>query len=269
MPRENGGVGAGLEVMSVWEVIAQEHRRGVTCVVVTTLQVRGSVPGMAGGKVVVTGEGLLWGTLGGGRVEAKAIGEAQRMLGEEGADLAEVVWSLQRDAGMTCGGEMRFLFEVVRPLAAWPVVIFGAGHVAKAVVGVLSGLACRVDVMDVRADWLEGLPKAGNLATHLVGAYEEGVEWVTERSFVLCLTKGHSTDRPVLREVLRRFPGGAFLGVIGSAAKRAVLSRELREDGIGEVLLEKVVCPVGLPIGSNDPAEIAISIVAQLLERRG
>jgi xanthine dehydrogenase accessory factor len=57
--------------------------------------------------------------------------------------------------------------------------------------------------------------------------------------------------------------------VIGSLAKRAVLSRELREDGIEEAQLEKVVCPVGLPIGTNDPAEIAISIVAQLLERRG
>jgi xanthine dehydrogenase accessory factor len=73
----------------------------------------------------------------------------------------------------------------------------------------------------------------------------------------------------VLREVLRRYPAGAFLGVIGSLAKRAVLSRELREDGIEEGQLERMVCPVGLPIGSNDPAEIAISIVAQLLERRG
>jgi xanthine dehydrogenase accessory factor len=202
-------------------------------------------------------------------VEAKVIEEGQRLLGEDEAVCEEVVWNLQRDVGMTCGGEMRFLFEVVRPLAAWHVVIFGAGHVAKAVVGVLSGLACRVDVIDVRADWLEGLPKAGNVKVHCVSAYEDGVGLVSEKRYILCLTKGHSTDRPVLREVLRRYPAGAFLGVIGSLAKRAVLSRELREDGIEEGQLERMVCPVGLPIGSNDPAEIAISIVAQLLERRG
>jgi xanthine dehydrogenase accessory factor len=255
--------------MRVWETVAREHQRGIACVVVTTVQVRGSVPGMLGGKVVVTAEGLVAGTVGGGRVEAKVIEEGQRLLGEEGVACAEVVWNLQRDVGMTCGGEMRFLFEVVRPLAAWHVVIFGAGHVAKAVVGVLSGLACRVEVIDVRADWLEGLPKAGNVKAHCVSAYEDGVGLVSEKSFVLCLTKGHSTDRPVLREVLRRYPGGAFLGVIGSLAKRAVLSRELREDGIAEAVLERMVCPVGLPIGTNDPAEIAISIVAQLLERRG
>lgn len=255
--------------MRVWETVAREHHRGIACVVVTILQVRGSVPGMLGGKVVVTAEGLVAGTVGGGRVEAKVIEEGQRLLGEDEAVCEEVVWNLQRDVGMTCGGEMRFLFEVVRPLAAWHVVIFGAGHVAKAVVGVLSGLACRVDVIDVRADWLEGLPKAGNVKVHCVSAYEEGVGLVSEKSFVLCLTKGHSTDRPVLREVMRRYPEGAFLGVIGSLAKRAVLSRELREDGIEEEQLEKVVCPVGVPIGTNDPAEIAISIVAQLLERRG
>ncbi len=255
--------------MSVWETVAREHQRGIACVVVTILQVRGSVPGMLGGKVVVTAEGLVAGTVGGGRVEAKVIEEGQRLLGEDEAVCEEVVWNLQRDVGMTCGGEMRFLFEVVRPLAAWHVGIFGAGHVAKAVVGVLSGLACRVDVIDVRADWLEGLPKAGNVKVHCVSAYEDGVGLVSEKSYILCLTKGHSTDRPVLREVLRRYPEGAFLGVIGSLAKRAVLSRELREDGIEEEQLEKVVCPVGLPIGTNDPAEIAISIVAQLLERRG
>ena len=86
---------------------------------------------------------------------------------------------------------------------------------------------------------------------------------------MLSLTKGHSSDRPVLRELLRKFPGFAYAGVIGSASKRAVLMRELREDGIPEELLEKVICPVGLPIGGNDPAEIAISIAAQLLEKRG
>lgn len=255
--------------MNVWEQVGEMQRKGIASVVVTIVQVRGSVPGMLGGKMLVTADGLEAGTVGGGKVEAKVIGEAQRLLDEGGVECAEVLWNLQRDVGMTCGGEMRFLFEVVRPLATWHVVIFGAGHVANAVVRVLAGLACRVDVIDVRADWLEALPKSLNVQTHFVSAYEDGIDLVSRTSFVLSLTKGHSTDRPVLRDVLRRHPEGAFFGVIGSASKRAVLSRELREDGIAEAVLERIVCPVGLPIGTNDPAEIAISIVAQLLERRG
>jgi xanthine dehydrogenase accessory factor len=72
----------------------------------------------------------------------------------------------------------------------------------------------------------------------------------------------------VLREVLGRFPEIPFFGVIGSASKRAALLRDLRAAGIAEDLLEKITCPLGLPIGGNDPHEIAISIAAQLLERR-
>lgn len=253
--------------MSVWEVIAQEHRKGVACVVVTILQVRGSVPGMAGRKAVVTEAGLLAGTLGGGRVEAKAMVEAQRLLGTD-EECVEHCWNLQRDVGMTCGGEMRFLFEVVPPRPAWHIVIFGAGHVAQEVVALLARLRCAVDVIDTRMEWLGRLVKAQNVRAHWVQEDVLGLEQVKAESFVLSLTKGHATDRPVLREVLRRYSDVPFVGVIGSAAKRAVLLRELREDGIREELLEKMVCPVGLPIGENDPAEIAVSIVAQLLQQR-
>ncbi len=104
---------------------------------------------------------------------------------------------------------------------------------------------------------------------HLVGNYAEAVDLVSEKSMVVSITKGHASDRPVLREVLERLPGIAFLGVIGSASKRAVLMRELREDGISKELLETIVCPLGLPIGGNGAGEIAVSIAAQLLERRG
>lgn len=254
--------------MSVWQIIAREVSAGRACVVVTILQVRGSVPGVAGAKAVVTREGLAAGTLGGGRVEAKAITEAQRLLDADAVGIMEHCWNLQRDAGMTCGGEMRFLFEMVRPRAPWKIVIFGAGHVAQEVAALLARLACTVHVIDTRAEWLARLLQAENITPHCVQDYTEGLELVTEACFVLSLTQGHSTDRPVLREILRRFPRVSFLGVIGSAAKRAVLLRELGEDGVGRELLERLTCPVGLPIGSNEPAEIAVSIVAQLLERR-
>jgi xanthine dehydrogenase accessory factor len=138
----------------------------------------------------------------------------------------------------------------------------------KDTVHALARLRCAVDVIDTRMEWLARLVKAQNVTAHWVQEDVLGLEQVKAKSFVLSLTKGHATDRPVLREVLRRYPDVPFVGVIGSAAKRAVLLRELREDGIREELLEKMVCPVGLPIGTNDPAEIAVSIVAQLLERR-
>jgi xanthine dehydrogenase accessory factor len=172
---------------------------------------------------------------------------------------------------MTCGGEMSFFFEKITASDPWHIGIFGAGHVSQALVPVLATLACRIDVFDTRADWLAKLPVRRNVTAHRVTAFEDGVAHLGADSCVLSITRGHSSDRPVLREVFRRFPEPVFVGVIGSAAKRAVLLRELVEDGVDREALERMHCPVGLAIGGNDPAEIAISIAAQLLEfrRRG
>lgn len=236
--------------------------------VVTIAAARGSVPGETGNKAIVGAAGLIEGTLGGGRVEARAIEFASAMLGEGKHDAELVTWNLQQDIGMTCGGEMTFLFEPLPAIAPWHIVIFGAGHVAASLIAVLSTLKCRVDLIDPRPEWLEKIPSFRSVSKHQPERYEDEVGAITERSFVLCLTKGHATDRPVLRDVLQSHPNIAFVGAIGSASKRATLLRELREDGIAENVLEKLVCPLGLPIGSNEPAEIAVSISAQLLERR-
>jgi xanthine dehydrogenase accessory factor len=253
--------------MNPWQEITRCRETGTDLVVVTVAAARGSVPGEAGAKMLVTRDGLLSGTIGGGRIEARAIEEATGLL-----DSSEITrlhcWNLQQDIGMTCGGEMTVLFERVAAKPPWHIVIFGAGHIVQALVPVLIPLSCRIDVIDTRGDWLQRLPSSGNLSTHQFAAFEDGIGFVSERSFVLSITKGHGSDVPVLKEVLTRFPTIPFLGVIGSASKRAALLRDLREAGIDEDLLGKITCPLGLPIGDNDPHEIAISIAAQLLEKR-
>jgi xanthine dehydrogenase accessory factor len=253
--------------MDIWGQIAALRREGADAVVITITAVRGSVPGQVGAKAVVTSGGLISGNLGGGKVEARALAHAAEMLAGN-TPCASVTWNLQRDVGMTCGGEMSFFFEKIVASDPWHIAVFGAGHVSQALIPVLATLACRIDVFDTRADWLAKLPARSNVTAHRVESFEDGVGDLGADSFVLCVTRGHSSDRPVLREVFRRFPNPAFVGVIGSAAKRAVLLRELQEDGLDRKVLERMHCPVGLPIGGNDPAEIAISIAAQLLEFR-
>lgn len=254
--------------MTSWHDISRILEHGSDLVVVTVAATRGSVPGETGAKMLVTRDGIPRGTVGGGRIEARALAEAVEMLDSPGETTRLVTWNLQKDIGMTCGGEMTLLFERLAVKPPWHLVLFGAGHVVQSLVPVLLPLACRIDVIDTRAEWLERLPRAENLAIHRVDAFEDGIAKVTGASFVLSITQGHATDVPVLREVLGRFPEVPFVGVIGSASKRAALLRDLRAAGIPEDLLEKITCPLGLPIGGNDPHEIAISIAAQLLERR-
>ena len=236
---------------------------GSPFVAVTLVDAHGSTPSDAGSKMLVTPDGRDHGTVGGGKIEAKAISEAQNLMRDQ-VRTAFVDWNLKADVGMTCGGRVRLYFEAVN-VAGWSVVIFGAGHVTQALARLLIELPCRVTCIDPRADWLAKLPES--VATVCTEDPPGRVETLLDDAFVLCMTQGHATDRPVLQRVFesgRTFP---FLGVIGSAAKAATLRRELIQAGVSEDALN-FTCPVGLPIGSNHPGEIAVSIAAQLLEVR-
>lgn len=235
---------------------------------VTIAAARGSVPQEAGAKMIVTARGRRCGTVGGGRVEEAAIAEARALLdAAHGPACLTREWNLQKDIGMTCGGVVTMFFEVFHR-ASWPVVIFGAGHVAQALVRVLVTLECRISVIDSRRDWLAALPEVSKVSAVHAGVLESEVAAIPDGAFVLLMTQGHRTDRPVLERILRtrRFP---YLGVIGSRSKAATLRRELREAGVPAARLKDFRCPLGLPLGKDSPEEIAISIAAELLEVRG
>ena len=116
-----------------------QHSRKVTellesripFVVVTMVDRRGSAPQIEGAKAIVTSRGIVEGTIGGGKVEARAIQRAQELLGaNDGRSCEFVVWNLQTDIGMTCGGEVKFFFEVCL-CNDWSISLFGAGHIAR------------------------------------------------------------------------------------------------------------------------------------------
>lgn len=251
------------------ERLAELSHAGAPFVCVTTVEVVGSTPQDVGSKMLVTAAGLDRGTVGGGRVERRAIEYAQEMLaGPTTRPSSELVeWNLQRDVGMTCGGVVRLYFEAYNA-SDWQIVVFGAGHVANAVCRALLLLDCRIDCYDPRQDWLDRLPADPRLRTHQVDEPAEVVSDLSDDAFVLSMTMGHRTDRPILEAILRQDRTFPYLGVIGSAAKRSVLRRELVAAGIAADRAEAFYCPVGLDLGRNTPGEIAISVAAQLIEQR-
>jgi len=256
--------------LSFYEQVVALEREGTAFVLVVLTEALGSTPQDTGAKMLVTKAGLHTGTVGGGKVEAKAIAFAQEMLAGAGATPRSVTWTLKTDVGMTCGGSVKLYFEPQAAGghgAAWPIWIFGAGHVVQALVPVLAPLDCAITVVDPRREWLDRLPRARNLRFIQSDEPKELVPTMPDGAFLLCLTKGHASDRPVLQRALaeRHFP---FIGVIGSDAKAEVLRREMIADGLPAERARQFHCPVGLPFGSNDPREIAISITAQLLTER-
>lgn len=232
-------------------------------VIATLVDLKGSAPQERGAKIIVGPEGLLFGTVGGGKVEKKVIEHAQSLFSHKNQNDFQS-WNLQTDIGMTCGGVCSFYFEKIRSQAQWEVAIFGAGHVAQEVVRLLCRLECSVTCIDPRAEWLEKLPTHSHLKKIHSKDMKTEVAQLSPNTFVACMTMGHAFDLPILEEVYKngKFP---FVGAIGSESKSRTLKQDLLKLGFESQLVETLNCPIGESFGNNTPPEIAISIVAQLI----
>jgi xanthine dehydrogenase accessory factor len=245
------------------------HHELVPFCTVTVADARGSIPQEIGAKALINRDGLICGTIGGGKIEARGCEKARELLapGSKQHTLLERI-NLHKDVGMTCAGEMTLLYEVYRPDFDWNIIIFGAGHVAQKLCRLLVELDCRVTCFDPRAEWLDRLPDSARLHRRLVKNFADGVDSVPPGAFVVVMTMGHATDVPVLRALCQANVDAPFIGVLGSDSKAAILRRELRADGLPENFIARIDCPLGEKFGDNTPPEIAVSILAQLVRLR-
>ncbi len=244
------------------------RKSGTPMVVVTLTGERGHVPQDLGARMVVGHDGILFGTIGGGKIEKRCIEMSQEFLNQtDGALKHSFTWNLQRDIGMSCGGELSVLFEVFSRNREWRIALFGAGHIVQELAPLLLKLDCRVQVFDPRSDWLSKLPEHPRLEKRVVADMVPMIDELAPDSFVAIITMGHATDYPLVKRALetREFP---YLGVIGSKVKRIKINADLIASGLDPARVESFHCPMGEDYGKNDPAEIAISIAAQMLAFR-
>lgn len=237
-------------------------------VVITLVQTQGSAPQEMGARMIATSDGYFAGTIGGGKIEKAAIDQATAFLkeGKTGSFFKE--WNLQKDIGMSCGGVVSLFFEIHNLAKIWNIVLFGAGHVSQELVRVLLRLECQLTCVDSRPDWLEKLPADLKLTKVLAQPMESFAASIPEEAYVVTATMGHSTDLPVLAEIFKTGRDLPYLGAIGSDVKALKLRQNLRDLKFSEEQVNSFFCPVGEPFGNNTPAEIAISIAAQLLRIR-
>ena len=237
--------------------LADCQQAGRPGVLITITDVAGSTPRAAGTKMLVTADAL-YGTVGGGALEFTAIETARALLDGEVTDLRTHTWPLGPALGQCCGGRVTLLFEPIRP-PRLNIALFGAGHVARALVAILGTMPARVDWIDNRADLLPtSLP--ANVTARIV---EEPVTAVRPgASHILIMTHDHALDYRLVTAALA-LPGQPFVGVIGSNSKRARFASRLRADGLEPA---RLTCPIGLPgLTGKHPGEIAVAVAAQLL----
>ena len=178
-----------------------------------------------------------------------------------------VEWNLQRDVGMTCGGVVKLFFETYNH-RAWRIVVFGAGHVARRSFAVWWRWSARSCASIRGPSGSRSCPHSGKLTKIQTDDMPSQVAQLVDDDFVICMTMGHRTDRPILEEIFRQQRRPAYLGVIGSEAKRKIMIRELVEGGLDPATAEQFRCPIGLRIGQNQPGEIAVSVAAELIQVR-
>lgn len=163
-------------------------------------------------------------------------------------------------------GTIRYFLDPLAPPVS--VYVFGGGHIALHLAPLCRRLGFRVVVVDDRVEFVsrERFPEADELLH--VPSFDGALDGLSidERSYVVIVTRGHGGDLAILRQALAR--RHAFLGMIGSARKRALIYEQLAREGVAADALARVACPIGLPIGAETPQEIAVSIAAQLVAAR-
>jgi xanthine dehydrogenase accessory factor len=235
---------------------------------VTVVRAQGSTPQRAGAKMLVFADGRTVGTIGGGCYENEAIGKARLALEDAGSRLLhfELNDDFAQENGLICGGRMDVHID---PLLPDPrLYVIGAGHVGFQLGRIAPDAGFRVHVVDDRERFASTDRFPGAEIT-----VEPIPDWlhrsdIPRTAFVVVLTRGHQHDLEAMRSLAAR--DLRYLGLIGSRAKVARIYEALLAEGLPPACLERIHAPIGLDIGAVTPAEIAVSILAELIAvRRG
>lgn len=233
----------------------------------TVITVAGSAPARPGAKMLVFPGGNISGTVGGGAVEAKVIEDALQALHRQEAVYNTYNLTSKEAAGlgMICGGEMTVFIDV---LGSGPeLVLLGAGHISQHLAPLAKGLDFMVTVMDDREEFAspERFPEADRLIVEDIPQVLDHLT-ITEHTYLAILTRGHKHDQVALEKVLSS--GAAYIGMVGSRNKIKTIYDNMKQKGFSEACLNQVYAPIGLNLGGSSPAEIALSIAAELVQVR-
>ena len=243
--------------------------RGEPVALVTIVRSNGSTPQRTGAKMLVYADGRTVGTIGGGCYENDALGKAREAIASGKPML--VKYDLNDDfvqeSGLICGGQMEVYIDPLAPQAE--LFVIGAGHVGWHLARSARDVGFRIHIIDDREKFAnaERFPDAAEIAVGDIAEWLHRTD-LPAGAYVVVVTRGHTHDFEALRALAAR--DLRYLGLIGSRAKVARIFDALEKEGMPAECLARVHAPIGLEIGAVSPAEIAVSILAELIAvRRG
>lgn len=324
-----------------YDGLAQYQQQGVAHVLATVVAVNGSAPRALQAKMIITNDSYC-DTLGGGGLEHDVMMTARQLLSgdikttvlkeakdkevnsknahrisERNTELLQAKKEIRRDTVYTkhyplgaklaqcCGGSVTVMFECFNIIPPLSILVFGAGHVAAALMTILAELPCQVDWVDSRPEMFEpyllnkshgkeslqqglnGLdtPTLYQLPAHIrPHISDEPVDFVRPfiepfneqggQRFILIMTHDHSLDFDLVRAAIDSGLANdntehsmPYIGCISSATKAKRFKDRLLQRGYSEQIVDKLTMPIGLPVGGKEPMAVAVSIAAQILQQ--
>lgn len=253
-------------MMDIYEEVVNLKQKGIAFALCTIVHSSGSVPRHTGSKMIVTEDGSLVGSVGGGETENRVILEAKAALqdGKQRKLVYHLVDPAGGDPGI-CGGTAEVFVEAILPQPT--VIVVGGGHVGKAVAHLAKWLDFRVVVSDDRPEFCtpEMNPDADEFAVCSMADIPNHTR-IHSQTYLVLTTRGVPVDTAGLPLLLDT--PAVYIGIIGSKRRWLTTRKNLLNDGMSEEKLNKVVSPIGIELKAETPEEIAVSIMAEILMLR-
>lgn len=251
---------------SILRDAANLAERGVACALATVVSATGSVPGKVGATMLVTVDGTSRGTVGGAGLEerVKALCRDAIQRGEGGVHTFDLANWKPEGLDSVCGGSVTISVHVLQPVPH--LLLVGGGHCAEALARVADVLQWSCTVVDSRQGYAtpERFPRARELATTQPAQWARAQEDLSRFSHAYVMGHSHHEDGDLVIALLQRgFPGE--IGVIGSKAKLRAFRERARDAGVPESAFDRVRSPIGVEVGAQTPAEIAVAVAAEVI----
>lgn len=235
-------------------ILSEAIQNKQPAVIATVVEVKGASPAKVGAQIILLADGTTGGTVGGGKLEAAILADAQVAFCEGIPRLAHYRLTEEGSEaiGVLCGGEVHVFIQPYFPPPK--LVIVGGGHIGSPLKTMGEAAGFNVVVVDVEA----GRATVPEL---------EEVD-LTSDSYVVLITTDHISDEAALRHALTT--PARYIGMIGSRHKCQTILSHLRADSFQEEDLRRIFAPIGLDLGGTSPQEIAVAILAEIIAvRRG
>lgn len=244
------------EILQALSELNEHQQSAVLCLVTAS---KGSTPRKAGSKMLVFPDGQTKGSVGGGKIEWEVIEEAKKLMFTNAVKV--IYFQLTKDLEMQCGGEMSVYFEAIN--SAPRLLIFGAGHIGQILAKMAIDFGFDVHLIDNREEvFTQSVKGVKNSLEEFPKAWKS-IDFLPS-DFIVVTTYKHTYDEEIVAHVLQQ--PHAYVGMMASRRKALIAKKNWLEMGIGQGKIDQVFSPIGMDIQCETPREIALSILAQLVD---